>query len=146
MPPLGRTALWPNQTARLSTTPTTAAVTPVIAGHGLDEGYAGEDEEETGQERDVGGDQCPENSSGQRRKIAKQVPESQQARELGYHDQRARGGFRQSKADEHLLSAEPTLAHRETSDVTQHSVGPADADEAQLGLEFVCFLEGDQIR
>ena len=31
MPPLGRITLCPNQTARLSTTPTTAAVTPVSA-------------------------------------------------------------------------------------------------------------------
>ena len=104
-----------------------------FAGHGLDEGGAGKDEEKAGQKGDVGGDQGAEHAGGQRGEIPGQVPGPHESHILGHHDQRAGGRFGQAKADEHLLGAEPAVAHGDIGDVGQHGIGTTEGDEGRLG-------------
>ena len=108
---------------------------PLVAGHGLNERCAGENEEEAGQKRHVGGKQGSNDASRQRVEPAGQVPGRQKSRVLGHHDQGTGSGFGQPKPDQHLSRGEPSAGDSHIGDVAQHGVGTTEGDEGGPGEE-----------
>ena len=113
-------ASWPNSTcsanhsARLATTPTTAAVMarapPIssrVLAQPLDVGRAEEDPEEARRERDPGGEQRPERSGEQWVERAGSPIGGNEAHELQHEDERPRRRLGQPQAIDHLARRKP---------------------------------------